>query len=201
MLRVQPKSTLSDLENETLSNLEREGLRHTQFVRSNPEDRQRAREIEWQDKLLDFQVPSNDDYQSLEAVLDTLAGFTRCSDACAYYYKKAAKVGVTFVFGEAKGSVDCILEAQQEHSKAAVGVRTKDGENHKADVVVIAGNVTKMNCILRQAPNNFQPDHHQLRFCPMFLTTSSPRPVALLLLRLILVMITSGTNTPRKGSR
>lgn len=54
MLRVQPGPALSALEREILANLNRDGLRHTQFVKSDVEDSNRACRLGWQEKLLEF---------------------------------------------------------------------------------------------------------------------------------------------------
>ncbi|UQC77349.1 FAD dependent oxidoreductase [Colletotrichum lupini] len=110
MLRVQPTAELDPLERETLSNFERDGLRDTQFVKSDPTDRARAAERGWEGKLLDFEIPQALPTQTYEAVLDSTAGFTKCSEACAYFYKLALKQGVEFHFGPGKGTFDSIIE-------------------------------------------------------------------------------------------
>lgn len=139
MLRVQPTEELGDLEKETLANMEREGLRHTQFVKSNQSDRDRAVSTGWDSKLLDFAIP-DDSSRSFEAVLDSLAGFTRCSDACSHFQKVATAKGVKFRLGPQAGAFDSLVEEDIPTSthKRALGLKTKDGTFHKADVVVIA---------------------------------------------------------------
>ncbi|KAL3965248.1 hypothetical protein ACCO45_002252 [Purpureocillium lilacinum] len=138
MLRVQPTASLSQLEQETLANMTRDGLRDTQFVEGNFEDRERATKRGWGSKLLEFSIPDDPDGRSFEAVLDSLAGFTRCHKGCAYFHQVAEKVGVVFKFGPQQGSFDCLIEEQVSGGKKAVGLKTKDGQVHKADVVVIA---------------------------------------------------------------
>ncbi|KAF6789705.1 putative FAD dependent oxidoreductase [Colletotrichum sojae] len=139
MLRVQPGPDLDELERETLGNFTRDGLRETQFVKSDAGDRERAAAQGWGDKMLDFAIPGEEG--AFEVVLDSLAGFTRCSEACAYFYKLAVRQGVVFHFGPEKGAFDGLLEEEGPDSsrKKAVGVKTKDGLSHAADVVVIAG--------------------------------------------------------------
>ena len=142
MLRVQPSDELSALEKETLANMERDGIRDSQFVKGNTDDRKRAEAGGWQDKLLDFKIPDDADNRSYEAVLDSLAGFMRCADACAYFQKLAASKGVKFHFGPVEGACDSIIEEDSSSSpgqKRAVGIKTKDGKSHKADTVAIAG--------------------------------------------------------------
>ncbi|KAM0712015.1 hypothetical protein Q7P37_011109 [Cladosporium fusiforme] len=138
MLRVQPGSTLSPLEDETLANMKRDGLRDTQFIKSDTEDRKRANELGWDGKLLEFRIPGNTESRTYEAVLDSLAGFTRCSEGCAYFQKKAQHLGVKFLFGCSKGGFHSILEEDRNGQMVSVGLRTKDGKDHAADVVVIA---------------------------------------------------------------
>ena len=142
MLRVQPSDHLGALEKETLANMERDGLRDTQFVKSNSEDRSRAHERGWDDKLLEFNIPNHSARETYEAVLDSLAGFVRCSAACAHYQKVAAAKGVEFCFGPQEGTFDSFMEAEsalEPGKKKVVGLRTKDGIVHDADVVVVAG--------------------------------------------------------------
>ncbi|TDZ49795.1 L-pipecolate oxidase [Colletotrichum trifolii] len=140
MLRVQPTDELDAQELETLANFEREGLRDAQFVRSNEADRQRAAERGWADKLLGFDVPGSSPAATFEAVLDTTAGFIKCSEACAYFHELALREGVEFHFGPEKGAFDSLIEEPSGDSplKKAVGLKTKDGIAHIADVVVIA---------------------------------------------------------------
>lgn len=142
MLRVQPSDELGALERETLANMERDGLRDTQFVKSNAEDRQRADARGWKAKLLDFAIPNSSHSASYEAVLDSLAGFVRCSDACAHYHRVAVDKGVEFHFGQEVGAVDALVKTQSVVDPArnrVTGVKTKDGAVHNADVVVVAG--------------------------------------------------------------
>ena len=141
MLRVQSADRLDDLERETLANMERDGLRQTQFVRGVEADRQRAQDLGWDAKVLDFSMPDESLRKSFEVVLDSLAGFIRCSDACNYFYKKAAAQGVTFRFGPDKGAFECLVEEQvgEKGQKKATGLKTRDGTTHRFDVVVIAG--------------------------------------------------------------
>lgn len=142
MLRVQPSDKLGALERETLANMERNGLRDKQFVKSDPEDRRRARSMGWEAKLLDFQIPGESRGKTYEAVLDSLAGFTKCSAACAYYQQTAAAQGVAFHFGREEGGFDSLIEVDstiEPGKKKVTGLKTKNGAAHVADIVVIAG--------------------------------------------------------------
>ncbi|KAL4915239.1 FAD dependent oxidoreductase [Aspergillus aurantiobrunneus] len=141
MLRVQPSDELSALEKETLGNMDRDGIRDTQFVKGIEEDRRRAQRMGWQEKLLEFGIPGSEPASTYEAVLDSLAGFVRCSDACAYYQGLAVDKGVVFCFGAQKGAVEGLVKVQSENEagkEKVTAVKTRDGKVHDADVVVVA---------------------------------------------------------------
>lgn len=141
MLRIQPSDQLAALEKETLANMERDGLRDTQFVESDSADCERAEKMGWKDKLLKFRIPELPG-NSYEAVLDSTAGFIRCSSACAHYRELADAKGVQFELGLEKGEVVLLLEATStaEPTKEKItGVKTKDGVVHHSDTVVVAG--------------------------------------------------------------
>ncbi|KAJ5253072.1 hypothetical protein N7489_003482 [Penicillium chrysogenum] len=139
MLRIQPFDHLATLEKETLANMQRDGLRDTQFVKSDPADCERADKLGWKDKILNFRIPDSE--STYEAVLDSLAGFVRCSNACAYYQKVAAGKGVKFHFGPQKGAVDYLVKVKSDTEPGkdkVIGLKTKDGVVHDADAVVVA---------------------------------------------------------------
>lgn len=153
MLRVQPSDHLAQLEQETLASMEKDGLRSAQFVKSNTDDRQRASSLSWEAKLLDFGIPSEPG-KSFEAVLDSLSGFVKCSEACAYLQKKALSQGVSFQFGMEEGRCDSlVLETESgnrdEKTRKVIGIKTGDGIIHNSDTVVIAGKIISQNCRAR----------------------------------------------------
>lgn len=146
MLRAQPSAHLGALEKETLANMERDGLRDTQFVKSNADDRQRAAQRGWQDKLLDFKIPGEDAGCHFEAVLDSLSGFVKCSEACAYLLDKAVSLGVKFVAGADAGSFESLVieggpRGTGKNGRKVVGIKTGDGVVHQSDTVIIAGKI------------------------------------------------------------
>ncbi|KAJ5565565.1 FAD dependent oxidoreductase [Penicillium sp. DV-2018c] len=140
MLRIQPSDSLATLEKETLANMQRDGLRNTQFVMSEPADCERADELGWKDRMFSFHIPDSSG-RTYETVLDSLAGFLRCSNACGHYQKVAADKGVRFNFGPQKGAVDSLIKVKSslEPGKEKVtGLKTTDGLVHHADAVVVA---------------------------------------------------------------
>ncbi|KAL2827443.1 FAD dependent oxidoreductase [Aspergillus pseudoustus] len=141
MLRVQPTHELGQLEKETLANMERDHIRDTQFANSNPEDRKRAEKLGWVGKLIDFEIPGTEEpARTYGAVLDSLAGFVRCSNACAYWYEIAMTKGVEFRFGP-QGAVESLVKtasAAEPGKMKVTGLKTRDGLVHTADTVVVA---------------------------------------------------------------
>ncbi|KID95776.1 FAD dependent oxidoreductase, partial [Metarhizium majus ARSEF 297] len=136
MLRVQPSDELAALEKETLANMQRDGFRDTQFVKSSARDRERAARLGWEGKLLDFEIPGSAHHETFDAVLDSLGGLTRCSAACYHFYKLAASAGVKFVFGSEEGAFASFIEKTStvdESKPKVVGLKTKDGKAHEAD--------------------------------------------------------------------
>ncbi|KAI1466222.1 uncharacterized protein F4812DRAFT_461193 [Daldinia caldariorum] len=117
-----------------------EGLRDTQFVKNYPEDRERARGLEWDSKLLDFEILESSPPMTFEAVLDSLAGFTKYSEACAHFQKLAEAEGVKFYFGQEEGRLNSLREGSLPNSthKRAIELGTKDGAAQKADILAIA---------------------------------------------------------------
>lgn len=170
MLRVQSSDHLDPLEKETLANMTRDGLRDTQFVKSEPIDRERARIMGWEDKILDFEMPhqSSSSEGNYEAVLDSLAGFVRCSAACVHYLKNAAAKGVEFCFGREGGAFDSFVEesTSQPGKKRVSGLKTKDGKIHRADTVVVAGEFpsSRYTCNLADPLSKYQLGPFQRRF-------------------------------------
>ncbi|VUC36354.1 unnamed protein product, partial [Clonostachys rosea] len=143
MLRAQPSDHLGALEKETLANMERDGLRSTQFVKSDAGDRQRATDLGWGEKLLDFDIPGEEPCRQFEAVLDSLSGLVKCSEACAYLLDKALSQGVIFVSGSNTGRFESlVLEGGSGAAKTSatkvVGIKTSDGVVHHSGTVVIA---------------------------------------------------------------
>lgn len=166
MLRVQPSDHLATLEKETLANMQRDGFRDTQFVESDSADCERAEKLGWKHKLLHFKIPDSPE-KSYEAVLDSLAGFLRCSNACDHYREVAVAKGVKFYLGAEDGAVESLVKVAStvEANKEKIsGLKTKGGAIHQADVVVVAGRSPRY-------PSTYyadilQLDHSQRKYFP-----------------------------------
>ncbi|WVQ75719.1 hypothetical protein IAR50_005349 [Cryptococcus sp. DSM 104548] len=79
----------------------------------------------------------------LEATLDTSAGFTNADKSCAWARYLAEQAGVKFVLGPEVGKFDELLfdppsDGAEGGEKRVRGLRTVDGKEHLADVVIVA---------------------------------------------------------------
>ena len=74
----------------------------------------------------------------LNGFFDSSAGFTYADKACTWARHLAEKEGVKFVLGPQVGELDGLLVECLGHKKRVRGLRTVDGKNHLADVVVVA---------------------------------------------------------------
>lgn len=75
----------------------------------------------------------------LNGFFDTSAGFTYADKACTWARHLAEKAGVKFVLGHEVGKLDELIVEHQGGTKKVRGLKTADGKEHPADVVVIAG--------------------------------------------------------------
>jgi sarcosine oxidase/L-pipecolate oxidase len=132
-LRLSADGKLSEHETSTLANLTADGLRDTQYVIGDPWDDARAKANGW-DKKFDA-LKRKERGQDLVGVLDTTAGFVEASKACLWTLYLARKAGVKFVLGNVVGRFDSFLKEKAR----TVGLKTADGLEHKAELVILAG--------------------------------------------------------------
>ncbi|KAI0157574.1 FAD dependent oxidoreductase [Xylariaceae sp. FL1272] len=132
-LRMAAGDELAEFEIETLRNMEREGVRDSQFRCDQETDIQRASHNGWGHKL--DVCHRQERFGVHKAVLDSSGGFVAAYKSCAWAQHLARRAGVKFVFGPVEGKVTSI--------GTAVGnkpyVLTSDGTSYLADVVVVAG--------------------------------------------------------------
>lgn len=74
----------------------------------------------------------------LTGFFDTSAGFTVVDKACAWARYLAEKDGVKFVLGPETGKFDELLVRNEGDDKKVVGLKTVDGLEHEANVVIVA---------------------------------------------------------------
>jgi sarcosine oxidase/L-pipecolate oxidase len=75
----------------------------------------------------------------LNGFIDTSAGFTYADKACTWARHLAENAGVKFILGPEVGKLDELSVEHRGGKKRVRGLRTMDGKEHEADVVVVAG--------------------------------------------------------------
>ncbi|RSH95300.1 hypothetical protein EHS25_000387 [Saitozyma podzolica] len=141
-LRLSNGPTLSEYDQECLEYLEQAGLRHHQHVIKNGGDMKRLEEKEkadpetrWRTKIDAFRALEEG---RLDGFIDTSAGFTYADKACAWARFLCEKEGVKFVLGPEVGKFADLLVDDTGEQRKVTGLRTADGKEHLADVVVVA---------------------------------------------------------------
>ncbi|EIW65833.1 hypothetical protein TREMEDRAFT_41277 [Tremella mesenterica DSM 1558] len=139
-LAVGPQ--LSAYDQMCLDELEKAGLREELHVKKNAADMARLAEKDkadpsthWLEKISVF-----DNFQggTLDGFVDTVAGMTYADKSCAWARYLCEKAGVKFILGPEVGKLDDLIYEGEGDSKKVVGLKTADGKEHKADVVVVA---------------------------------------------------------------
>ncbi|KAL1723076.1 FAD dependent oxidoreductase-domain-containing protein [Schizophyllum commune] len=120
-----PTAPVTEFEKEGMKTLSDE-QRYKHYILSSEEDKQRAKDAGLLDRLTVFKWDG-------DGVLDMTGGYTVADKACAYAQYLCTKAGVKFVFGEAGKVVNLVKEGGK-----VVGVKTADGQTHRADLVILA---------------------------------------------------------------
>ena len=133
---------LSAYDRECLEQLDKAGLRGFQHVIHDAEDMKRLAETErrepggnWARKTKLF---SHVQQGQLNGYLDTSAGFTYADKACVWARHLCERQGVKFVLGSERGRLKDLVTTGSGPAREVVGITTEDGEQHRADVVVVA---------------------------------------------------------------
>ena len=136
MLRVSASSEgLGEFEEETLRNMEQDGLREKQFDVSVAEDVAKA-EREGLEHKLDPTARRERLGQHF-AVLDSTAGWVKAYRCCAWAQFLARGEGVKLVLGKGKGEVVGIEGDAARNGKPIV--QTADGKMYPSDLVIVSG--------------------------------------------------------------
>ncbi|KAL1762840.1 FAD dependent oxidoreductase-domain-containing protein [Schizophyllum commune] len=120
-----PTAPVTEFEKEGMKTLSDE-QRSKHYILSSEEDKKRAKDAGLLDRLAVFKWEG-------DGVLDMTGGYTVADKACAYAQYLCTKAGVKFVFGEAGKVVNLVKEEGK-----VVGVKTADGQTHRADLVILA---------------------------------------------------------------
>ncbi|KAI1097390.1 FAD dependent oxidoreductase [Jackrogersella minutella] len=132
MLRMSSEPELGAFEITTLENMEREGIRESQFRTDDDADISRANEQGWAHKLDPCRRQQR--LGTHKAVLDSTAGFVYAYKSCAWAQHLAKNAGVKMVLDPLRGKVVDIT-TQDNHPVA----HTADGLERSADLIVVAG--------------------------------------------------------------
>ncbi|KAI0438555.1 FAD dependent oxidoreductase [Xylaria telfairii] len=132
-LRMGARNEFADFELQTLRNMEKEGIRDTQFNSDDADDIERAARTGWAHKI--DVCGRQERFGVHKAVLDSSAGFVVAYKACAWAQHLARKAGVEFILHPTKGKVVGIDTAADQKPR----LRTADGMAHDGDLVVVAG--------------------------------------------------------------
>lgn len=79
----------------------------------------------------------------LNGFFDTSGGLTYADKACAWALHLAKKAGVKTFLGPQVGKLEDLIVEGTGETKKVRGVRTADGKEHKADVVIVAGKLNR----------------------------------------------------------
>lgn len=135
MLRVSAEETLGAFEEETLRNMEREGIREFQFNVDDAGDVERARRAGWDHKL--DPTRRRERLGVHRAVLDSTAGWVAAYRCCAWAQQLARMEGVKFRLGKGSGEVVTLDRERLRDGKPLLS--TADGIAHPADLIIVAG--------------------------------------------------------------
>lgn len=58
--------------------------------------------------------------------------------ACVYARHLCKKAGVKFILGRPRGELENLIIEKSDQNKRVKGIKTRDGQSHLADLVVVA---------------------------------------------------------------
>ncbi|KAM6519466.1 hypothetical protein FALCPG4_013098 [Fusarium falciforme] len=160
-----------DVDIETFKTMSEAGLGHTQYFLHSDQDVKRAEADGWGGARLDqFQRRSRG--LALDGVFDSNAGLANADLACKYVLDLIEKGGAKTYFGD-KGELSSLIRDDKD-ARRVVGIVTKDGERHFADLVIVAAGpfspliVPELKSFMTTTAGNFVfikvPEHLQHRY-------------------------------------
>ncbi|KAI0473375.1 FAD dependent oxidoreductase [Xylariaceae sp. FL0804] len=132
-LRMSASGEFGEFELRTLENMEKEGIRHTQFKSDDAADIKRAAETGWLHKM--DPCRRQERFGVHAATLDSSGGLVAAYKACAWAQHLARRAGVKFILHPRRGKV---VKVDSTASGKPL-LRTEDGVAHEGDLVVVAG--------------------------------------------------------------
>ncbi|OJJ31433.1 hypothetical protein ASPWEDRAFT_141671 [Aspergillus wentii DTO 134E9] len=112
-------------------------FRDLQFIKDSPQDEDRAKALgpEWEKKYHLFDKFRNG---RTNGFLDAGSGITLADKACTYARHLCEQAGVKFILGRPHGELDQLIINKSGSSKRVSGIKTRDGQSHFADLVIVA---------------------------------------------------------------
>lgn len=112
-------------------------FRNLQFIKNTDGEEKRAGDLgpEWARKYHLFDYFKNN---HTNGFLDAGSGITLADKACVYARHLCVNAGVKFVLGRPHGELENLIIEGSGSSKRATGIKTRDGQSHSADLVVVA---------------------------------------------------------------
>ncbi|KAM0435992.1 hypothetical protein ACHAPT_002884 [Fusarium lateritium] len=160
-----------DVDIETFKTMSEAGLGHTQYFLHSDEDIKRAEADGWGGARLD-QFGRRKRGLALDGVFDSNAGLANADLACKYALDLIEKGGAETYFGD-KGELSSLIRDDKD-PRRVVGIVTKDGERHFADLVIVAAGpfspliVPELKNFMTTTAGNFVfikvPEHLQHRY-------------------------------------
>ncbi|UPK94758.1 hypothetical protein LCI18_005693 [Fusarium solani-melongenae] len=160
-----------DVDIETFKTMSEAGLGHTQYFLHSEQDLKKAEADGWGGARLDqFQRRSRG--LALDGVFDSNAGLANADLACKYALGLIEKGGAETYFGD-KGELSSLIRDDKDAHRV-VGIVTKDGQRHFADLVIVAAGpfspliVPELKSFMAATAGNFVfikvPEHLQHRY-------------------------------------
>ncbi|KAM6526576.1 hypothetical protein FSOLCH5_002673 [Fusarium solani] len=160
-----------DVDIETFKTMSEAGLGHTQYFLHSDQDLKRAEADGWGGARLDqFQRRSRG--LALDGVFDSNAGLANADLACKYALDLIEQGGAKTYFGD-KGELSSLIRDDKD-DRRVVGIVTKDGNRHFADLVIVAAGpfspliVPELKSFMTTTAGNFVfikvPEHLQHRY-------------------------------------
>ncbi|EEU43010.1 uncharacterized protein NECHADRAFT_83703 [Fusarium vanettenii 77-13-4] len=160
-----------DVDIETFKTMSEAGLGQTQYFLHSEQDLKRAEADGWGGARLDqFQRRSRG--LALDGVFDSNAGLANADLACKYALDLIEQEGAETYFGD-KGELSSLIRDDKD-ARRVIGIVTKDGERHFADLVIVAAGpfspliVPELKSFMTTTAGNFVfikvPEHLQHRY-------------------------------------
>ncbi|TQV91200.1 sarcosine oxidase [Cordyceps javanica] len=131
VLMCTDQKAISDFEKASAKNANPPGREKVALITNEAEDRDIAKSKGLGHALNPFA-------KETVGVLDTTGGVVVADKACCFALYKARKLGVKFILGAESGTFSSLIRAETEGEKKVSGIKTADGKEHHAQLVIMA---------------------------------------------------------------